>query len=144
MEPRQIRVIREGEVAYLLDEAGQAPFYPESANLPDAARALLARYPSVPLLALVFAAMVAPLKFVDKIVCLNEVDSSIIWTIVNDASTEQRYQIYDIQWDVLHRFAGKAADFRLVDKTEYPIDELPEWDARALVLEVGYADTPTA
>ena len=61
MEPREIRVIREGKVAYLLDEAGKAAFYPVNENLPDIARALLARYPSVPC---------QPVKSVNPVSCL--------------------------------------------------------------------------
>ena len=91
-----------------------------------------------PLFALAFAAMVQPLKVVERVICQGDASRSelTIWTIVNHATEAQRYAIYDKQWDVMQVFQGSAVEFNLVDREDSPLEDLMQWSGRAFVVEV--------
>jgi hypothetical protein len=100
--------------------------------------AFLLTRPQCPLLALAFAAMVQPLKVVERVICQGDASRSelTIWTIVNHATEAQRYAIYDKQWDVMQVFQGSAVEFNLVDREDSPLEDLMQWSDRAFVVEV--------
>lgn len=100
--------------------------------------AFLRTRPQCPLLALAFAAMVQPLKVVERVICQGDASRSelTIWTIVNHATEAQRYAIYDKQWDVMQVFQGSAVEFNLVDREDSPLEDLMQWSDRAFVVEV--------
>lgn len=100
--------------------------------------AFLRAQPQCPLLVLAFAAMVQPLRVVERVICQGDTLRSelTIWTIVNHATEAQRYAIYDKQWDVMQVFQGNVVEFNLVDREDSPLEDLMQWSDRAFVVEV--------
>lgn len=89
-------------------------------------------YPSV---AAVFAFMVKPLGYVENVVVKGKDGKYNIWTIVNNSTLEQRYAIYDRQWEVMQYFKGVKVEFNLIDREDSPLENIITWDDETVVIE---------
>lgn len=98
--------------------------FPKGISLFYRALEIMKDHPSYPVPAAVFAAMVLPYIFVEKVLCERSNDNLNIWTVVNRSTLEQRYEIYDRQWDLMEQFKGTLVDFNLIDRHDVPLEEL--------------------
>lgn len=65
-----------------------------------------------------------------------------IWVIVNNASEEIRYAIYDVEWELMRRFQDYVFDFHLIDRRGMDLSSLATFAEETLtvpIIRLAYA-----
>ena len=66
----------------------------------------------------------------------------LTWVIVNNSTLEERYQIYECQWELMQRYPDIGFRFNLLDRMGKPLSEFVTLNNFKLVFQVeeqGYA-----
>lgn len=67
---------------------------------------------------------IARIPPVEQIVASHQESGYEVTIVVNHATEEQRYTIYDAQWDLMGRYPHLGLDFHLLDRRGEPLSEL--------------------
>jgi len=63
-----------------------------------------------------------------------------VWVVVNDASQETRYAIYDAEWELMRQFPGCVFDFHLIDREGMDLSSMVSFDEETLTVSIGRHD----
>jgi len=58
------------------------------------------------------------------------------WVIVNNASEETRYAIYDVEWELMRRFQDCVFDFHLIDRRGMNLSSLATFAEETLTVPI--------
>jgi len=58
------------------------------------------------------------------------------WVVINDASEETRYAIYDAEWELMRRFPNTIFDCHLIDRHGMDLSSMVTFDAQTITVPV--------
>lgn len=82
-----------------------------------------------------FAFFVKSLGYIEKVIFKGKDGKFNIWTIVNNTNIDQRYAIYDRQWEVMQFFRNVQVEFNLIDREGIPLEKIITWDEDLVLIE---------
>lgn len=62
------------------------------------------------------------------------------WVVVNNASEETRYAIYDVEWELMRRFPDCTFDFHLIDREGMDLSSIVSFGEESLTIAIRRRD----
>ena len=62
------------------------------------------------------------------------------WIVVNNASEESRYAIYDVEWELMRRFPDCTFDFHLIDRDGMDLSSIVSFGEETLTIAIRRRD----
>ena len=81
-----------------------------------------------------FAPMVLAIESVESVVYEKQGDTLKLWIVVNNSQEDQRYAIYDKQWEIMQLFPDILVDFGIMDRYDRPLDTIAQWSSDASIM----------
>jgi len=81
-----------------------------------------------------FSAMVLAIESVESVVYETQTDTLKLWIVVNNSQENQRYAIYDKQWEAMQSYPQVLIDFVVLDRYDRPLDSIIQWSSGASII----------
>ena len=82
-----------------------------------------------------FAATVLAIESVESVIYETRNDTLKLWIVVNNSQEDQRYAIYDKQWEIMQLFPDVLVDFVVMDRYDRPLDTIAQWSSDAAIIQ---------
>jgi len=88
----------------------------------------------------VLASSLAPISGVEELKVQETKSGFEIWVVVNNASEESRYAIYDVEWELMRRFPDCIFDFHVIDREGMDLSSMVSFGEETLTIAIRRRD----
>lgn len=115
-----LRVVREEGAEYIITHQGR----PTAILLPVDEEEVVSRVPDAQTIAQRVAHLVVSIPSLEAIYVRARPWGFECWLVANQSTEEERFRLYDLEWDFMEQFPDLGFKFNLVDREGKPLSEV--------------------
>jgi len=133
-----LRAVREERAKYIITYQGR----PSAVLLPVDEEEVVSRVPDAQTIARRVARLVISIPSLEAVYVRARPWGFECWLVANQSTEEERFRLYDLEWDFMEQFPDLGFKFNLVDREGKPLSEVmsvEDFDAAAQLSETSNA-----
>jgi len=133
-----LRAVREERAKYIITYQG----LPSAVLLPVDEEEVVSRVPDAQTIARRVARLVISIPSLEAVYVRARPWGFECWLVANQSTEEERFRLYDLEWDFMEQFPDLGFKFNLVDREGKPLSEVmsvEDFDAAAQLSETSNA-----
>jgi prevent-host-death family protein len=115
-----LRAVREERVEYIITYHGR----PAAVLLPVDEEEVVSRVPDAQTIAKRVGRLVASIPSLEAVYVRARPWGFECWLVANQSTEEERFRLYDLEWDFMEQFPDLGFKFNLVDREGKPLSEV--------------------
>ncbi len=115
-----LRAVREEGVEYIITYQGR----PAAVLLPVDEEEVVSRVPDAQTVAQRVARLVVSIPSLEAVYVRARPWGFECWLVANQSTEEERFRLYDLEWDFMEQFPDLGFKFNLVDREGKPLSEV--------------------